>query len=168
MEQQSRHLNRAGYGYIALLLAFASISTDLYLPAMPSMAELWGASDGVLEFSITGYLAGFALGQLFWGPISDHRGRKITLAVGLVLFIIGSLGCGLADGVAPLIAWRVVQAVGASSAVVVGRAIVADLYQGKAAAQVFATLTAITVVAPMVGPLLGARILAISSWPYIF
>lgn len=168
MEDKINHLTRVGYGYIALLLAFASISTDLYLPAMPTMADIFGVDDGVLEFSVSGYLAGFAIGQLFWGPVSDHRGRKKTLAVGLVFFIIGALGCGLANGVAPLIAWRVVQAIGASAAVVVGRAIVADLYQGKAAAQVFATLTAIMVVAPMVGPLLGARILAVSSWRAIF
>lgn len=65
LNQNSPHLGRMGYGYIALLLAFASISTDLYLPAMPTMAKLFGVEDGVLEFSVTGYLAGFALGQLF-------------------------------------------------------------------------------------------------------
>ncbi len=161
-------LTRFGYGYLALLLAFASLSTDLYLPAMPTMAEALGASHGSLELTISGYLLGFSIGQLIWGPVSDHRGRRLPLAMGLVLFVLGSLGCGLSDSVAQLIAFRVVQAVGASASVVIGRAIVADLFQGKQAAKVLSTLTAIMVIAPMLGPIIGARILAFASWRWIF
>ena len=167
-EPAKAHLSRAGYGYLALLLAFASLSTDLYLPAMPTMTEALGASHGSLELTISGYLLGFAIGQLFWGPYSDRRGRRIPLAMGLALFIIGSFGCGLAMNVVQLIAMRVVQAVGASASVVIGRAIIADMFQGKEAARILSTLTAIMVVAPMLGPLIGARILAISSWRSIF
>lgn len=161
-------LSRAGFGYLALLLAFASISTDLYLPAMPTMTDALGTSHGSLELTVSGYLFGFAIGQLFWGPYSDRRGRRMPLAMGLVLFILGSLGCGLATNVVQLIAMRVVQAIGASASVVIGRAIIADLFQGKEAARILSTLTAIMVVAPMLGPLIGARILAISSWRAIF
>lgn len=165
---ERRPMSRALYGYLALLLAFASISTDLYLPAMPTMVGALGTSHGSLELTVSGYLAGFALGQLFWGPYSDRKGRRTPLALGLVLFIGGSLGCGLASNVGQLIAMRVLQAIGASASVVIGRAIVADMFQGKAAARIFSTLTAIMVVAPMIGPLLGARILALSSWRAIF
>lgn len=161
-------LTRAGMGYIALLLAFASLSTDLYLPAMPTMVDALGTSHGSLEFTISGYLLGFSIGQLFWGPFSDQRGRRLPLAMGLVMFIIGSLGCAFAVNVAQLIGFRVVQAVGASASVVIGRAIIADLYQGKHAAKVLSTLTAIMVVAPMLGPIIGARILAVASWRWIF
>lgn len=161
-------LSRAGYGFLALLLAFASISTDLYLPAMPTMTEALGTSHGRLELTISAYLLGFAFGQLFWGPYSDHRGRRVPLAMGLVLFVIGAIGCALAPNVAVLIIFRIVQATGASAAVVIGRAIVRDLFEGKEAARVLSTLTAIMVIAPMVGPVIGARILAIGSWPNIF
>ncbi len=161
-------LSRLGYGYLALLLAFASLSTDLYLPAMPTMAEALGASHGSLELTISGYLLGFSIGQLFWGPFSDHRGRRLPLAMGLILFAVGSLGCGLADSVSMLIGFRIVQAIGASASVVIGRAVVADLFQGKQAAKVLSTLTAIMVIAPMLGPIIGARILSFTSWRWIF
>ena len=161
-------LSRAGYGYLALFLAFASISTDLYLPAMPTMADALGTSEGTLEWTISGFLLGFALGQLFWGPFSDQRGRRVPLAMGLILFIVGSVGCGLADYVGVLIAWRVVQAVGASACVVIGRAIIADLFEGRQAARILSLLTAVMIIAPMLGPTIGAQILAVASWRVVF
>ena len=74
------------------LMAFASLSTDIYLPAMPTMAE---DLHGNVELTITGFLVGFAIAQLIWGPISDHLGRRKPLLIGMVLFIIGSAGCAM-------------------------------------------------------------------------
>lgn len=135
---------------------------------MPTMVDALGTTHGRLELTISAYLLGFAVGQLFWGPLSDHRGRRVPLAIGLVLFVIGAIGCGFATEVHELILYRVVQAVGASAAVVIGRAIIRDRFEGKEAAKVLSTLSAIMVIAPMVGPVLGARILAVASWRAIF
>ena len=80
---------------LSLLLGFASISTDLYLPALPSMAASLGASQGTLELTVSGYLLGFSLGQLFWGPVSDRYGRKVPLLAGVAIFAVGAAGCAL-------------------------------------------------------------------------
>ena len=98
---------------LSALMGFASISTDLYLPAMPAIGEALGASGGTIEFTVSGYLIGFSLGQLFWGPLGDRRGRRGPIAAGLVLFAIGSAGCALAGAFAdylPLLRNRRVMA----------------------------------------------------------
>ena len=113
---------------LGTLMGFASISTDLYLPAMPAIAESLNADTGMIEWTISGYLIGFSVGQLFWGPIGDRFGRRLPVAIGLVLFVLGSAGCALADSVGAMIGWRVVQAVGACAGVVLARAMARDLY----------------------------------------
>jgi DHA1 family bicyclomycin/chloramphenicol resistance-like MFS transporter len=153
---------------LGVLLAFASISTDLYLPALPAMGLALGAEQGLLELTISGYLLGFSVGQLFWGPVSDRFGRKAPLLAGLVLFIIGSAGCGLSGDAFTLIGWRLVQALGASAGVVLARAMVRDLYDRNEGARVLSTLMTVMAVAPLVGPTVGGQILALSSWQAIF
>lgn len=153
---------------LSLLLGFASISTDFYLPAMPAMAEALHVKHGSLAFSITGYLIGFSVGQLFWGPVSDRYGRRRPIAMGLVLFIVGSMGCALVQSVGALIGWRVVQAVGASACVVIARAIVRDVYSGARAARMLSTLMLMMAIAPLLGPLVGAQVAAWADWRAIF
>jgi DHA1 family bicyclomycin/chloramphenicol resistance-like MFS transporter len=153
---------------LSLLMGFASISTDLYLPAMPAMALALEASQGAIELTISGYLIGFSLGQLFWGPIGDRYGRRIPIATGIVLFVIGSAGCALSGTAGEMIFWRVVQALGACSGVVLARAMVRDLYEGDRAAQMLSVLMSVMAIAPLLGPILGAQILALSSWQAIF
>jgi DHA1 family bicyclomycin/chloramphenicol resistance-like MFS transporter len=153
---------------LSLLLGFASISTDLYLPAMPNMGQSLDASQGQLELTISGYLLGFSIGQLFWGPVSDRFGRKVPLMLGVAIFVAGAAGCALSTDPAQLIACRVVQALGASAAVVLGRAMVRDLFRNDEAARMLSTLMLIMAIAPMIGPSVGAQILAMSSWHAIF
>ena len=117
-------------GILSLLMGFGAISTDLYLPAMPAMGRSLDASAGTVEWTVSGYLVGFSLGQLLWGPASDRHGRRIPVAIGLVLFVAGSAGCALAGSASTMIAWRIVQAIGASAGVVLSRAMVRDLYEG--------------------------------------
>lgn len=153
---------------LSLLMAFASISTDLYLPAMPAMQATLGASAGALEWTISGYLVGFSLGQLLWGPIGDRIGRRLPIALGLLLFIGGSAGCALAASAPALIAWRAVQAAGACASVVLARAMVRDLYEGERAARMMSTLMTVMAIAPLVGPSAGGLILKLWSWRAIF
>jgi DHA1 family bicyclomycin/chloramphenicol resistance-like MFS transporter len=149
-------------------MGFASISTDFYLPAMPVMAEELGAHAGSVAFTISGYLIGFSLGQLFWGAVSDKYGRRMPVAIGLVLFVIGSAGCALSGNIETIILWRIVQALGACAGVVLARAMVRDLYSGPRAAQMLSTLMAVMAIAPLLGPILGGQIAAFAGWRAIF
>ncbi|SMF90169.1 MFS transporter, DHA1 family, bicyclomycin/chloramphenicol resistance protein [Azospirillum oryzae] len=153
---------------LSALMGFASISTDLYLPAMPAMGRALGADAGHVELTVSGYLVGFSLGQLFWGPLSDRFGRRLPVAVGLVLFAIGSAGCAMAGSAWALVGWRVLQAVGACAGVVLARAMVRDLYEGHRAAQMLSTLMTVMAVAPLLGPIVGGQILALAGWRAIF
>ncbi len=146
---------------LSVLLGFASISTDFYLPALPTMAVSLGSDSGTVAFTISGYLIGFSLGQLFWGPIGDRYGRRGPIAFGLVLFVIGSAGCALSGRAEAVIGWRVVQAVGACASVV--HAMVRDLYAGNKAAQIMSTLMMVMAIAPLLGPVLGGQILALAD-----
>ena len=153
---------------LGVLLGFASISTDLYLPALPTMALALGAGEGVLQWTVSVYLIGFAAGQLFWGPLSDYYGRRVPVAFGVIVFAIGSAGCALSTDAWQIIGWRVVQALGASAGVALARAMVRDLYDRDHAAKVLSTLMTIMAVAPLLGPSVGAQILEHASWRAIF
>ncbi|SMG58918.1 multidrug effflux MFS transporter [Paraburkholderia susongensis] len=153
---------------LGLLMAFASISTDLYLPAMPEMAISLHASTGAVELTISGYLIGFSLGQLLWGPVSDRRGRRLPIAIGLLLFIAGSAGCALASTASMLVSFRAIQAVGACASVVLARAMVRDLYTGARAAQMMSTLMTVMAIAPLIGPSVGGLIVRVASWRAVF
>lgn len=155
-------------GVLSALMGFASISTDLYLPALPTMATSLGSDTGTMELTVAAYLIGFSLGQLLWGPLGDRHGRRGPVAVGLLLFVIGSAGCALSMTAAQLIGWRIVQAVGACAGVVLARAMVRDLYTGNRAAQMLSTLITVMAIAPLLGPFLGGQLLAYSGWRSIF
>lgn len=150
---------------LGALMAFTSLSTDIYLPAMPQMAD---ELNGNVELTVTGFLAGFALAQLIWGPMSDRIGRKIPLFIGMVLFIIGSIGCALSQTIEQIVFWRVFQAFGACTGPMLGRAIIRDLYARTQAAQMLSTLMIIMAIAPIAGPLLGGQIIKLSTWHNIF
>ena len=153
---------------LSALMGCASISTDFYLPAMPTMGHAVGADAGAVEWTISGYLIGFSLGQLLWGPIGDRFGRRLPVAIGLALFIAGSAGCALSGTIWAVIGWRVVQAIGAAAGVVLGRAMVRDLYEGHRAAQMMSTLMTVMAIAPLLGPIIGGQVLALAGWRAIF
>jgi DHA1 family bicyclomycin/chloramphenicol resistance-like MFS transporter len=153
---------------ISALLAFGSISTDLYLPALPDIGRALHADAGAVELTVTGFLAGFSLGQLAWGPVSDRYGRWWPVAIGLVLFMLGSAGCALADAAWQMLLCRVLQATGACAGVVLGRAMVRDLFAGDRAAQVLSTLMMVMAIAPLLGPVIGGQVLALAGWRAIF
>ncbi|NBZ89847.1 multidrug effflux MFS transporter [Stagnihabitans tardus] len=155
-------------GTLAVLLGFASISTDLFLPALPTMAEALGAGPGQMELVVSTYLAGFGFGQLLWGPISDRFGRRGPILLGVAVFALGSAGCALATAPWQIILWRIVQALGASAGVALARAMIRDLYERDRAAKILSGLMTVMAVAPLVGPSLGAAILKVAPWQAIF
>lgn len=146
-------------------MAFTSLSTDIYLPAMTAMQNDLG---GHVELTVTGFVVGFAIGQLFWGPITDSFGRKIPLFIGTILFIIGSIGCALSTSMHMVVLWRILQAIGACTGPMISRAMIRDLYSSQKAAQMLSTLMMIMAVAPIIGPLLGGILLKVHSWKLIF
>ncbi|QMN63022.1 multidrug effflux MFS transporter [Citrobacter freundii] len=147
------------------LMAFTSLSTDIYLPAMPTMAE---DLHGNVELTITGFLIGFTIVQLIWGPISDHMGRRKPLFIGMVLFIIGSAGCALSTSITQIVFWRVFQALGACTGPMLARAMIRDLFARTRAAQMLSTLVLVMAIAPIAGPLIGGQIIRLSTWHSIF
>lgn len=170
-KQQTKGPQSGGYRTLAtlsLLMAFSSISIDLYLPALPSMAVDLNADAGEMAFTIASYLGGLTLGQLVWGPIGDVVGRKRPIIAGLAVFVASSVGCALSSSAPEIIAFRFFQGLGASAGVVLSRAILRDLYSGDEAARKLSTLIAIMALSPLVGPLVGARLLETFGWAQIF
>lgn len=166
--QPSNTLNTTSWLFLVILgalMAFTSLSTDIYLPAMPQMEK---DLQGNVELTITGFLAGFAVAQLIWGPISDRIGRKKPLFIGLIIFVIGSIGCAYSQTIEQIVFWRVIQAIGACTAPMLARAMIRDLYARTQAAQMLSTLTIVMAIAPIAGPLLGGQIIKYSSWHNIF
>ncbi|SFM98445.1 MFS transporter, DHA1 family, bicyclomycin/chloramphenicol resistance protein [Izhakiella capsodis] len=158
-----------GAGFIILLsalMALTSLSTDIYLPAMPMLGrELHGDAE---QLTITGFLIGFTIAQLVWGPISDQLGRKVPLIIGMLLFIAGSVGCAISSSMTQMVFWRVFQALGACTGPMLARSMIRDLFSRSRAAAMLSTLMIMMAIAPIGGPLLGGLIIEFSSWPVIF
>ncbi|CAM3643114.1 Bicyclomycin resistance protein [Vibrio aerogenes CECT 7868] len=150
---------------LSTLMAFASLSTDIYLPAMPVMAK---DLQGDAELTVTGFLIGFALAQLVWGPISDALGRRLPLFIGMVMFTIGSAGCALSTDIQQIVFWRVFQAFGACTGPMLARAMIRDSFTRTRAAQMLSTLLFIMAIAPIAGPLAGGQIIRVTSWHAVF
>ena len=153
---------------LGILTAIASLSIDMYLPALPAIAADLRAAPGLLEATLAAFFAGFALGQLAYGPLSDRIGRRRPLLAGLVLYVAASVLCALATSPAVLIAGRAAQALGGSAAIVITRAVVRDLFDAQEAARVFSRLILIMGLAPVLAPSLGSLLLARFSWRAVF
>jgi DHA1 family bicyclomycin/chloramphenicol resistance-like MFS transporter len=150
------------------LIALAPLSIDIYLPSLPDIGATFGADPGRVQLTLASYFLGMALGQTLYGPLTDRFGRKRPLYVGLVLFILASVGCALAPSIGVLIALRFVQAVGVCSGQVVVRAIVRDLFETREAVRIFSLLLLVLGVSPVLAPLIGAQIIRWFPWRAVF
>ena len=153
---------------LALLTALGPLSTDMYLPSLPAIAAGLQASTGQTQMTLSAFLLGFAVGQFFYGPISDRVGRKPVLLFGLGLFSVASLVCALAPNIEILIAARFLQALGASGPIVLGRAIVRDFYEGPRAGRELSRMGTIMGIVPAVAPVLGGLIAQFYDWRVTF
>ncbi|CAM2812998.1 Bcr/CflA family drug resistance efflux transporter [Chryseobacterium flavum] len=149
---------------LALLNTLESLSIDLYLPAFPSMSKIFNTDIGHIQISISVFFAGFAFGQLVWGPLSDKKGRKPILYCGLLLFIIGATAIYFTSDIYVLWAMRFLQAFGGSAGIVIGRAIIIDLYDKQKSVTIFSQQSQISGIAPIIAPLLGSVFLKFWGW----
>lgn len=160
-----------GVGFVAmlaLLMSFGSMSVDMYLPAMPQIAQDLGITQAGVEASLSAFFLAFGLCQLFWGPLGDRYGRRGPVLAGILLYLAGSAGCAAASDITMLSFSRAMQAAGACAAPVLARAMVRDVFDRDRAASVFSLMMLIMGVAPMAAPLVGGQVLAILGWRAIF
>ena len=140
----------------------------MYQPALPSIATSLNITTAQVQLTLTVYLASFAIGQLIYGPLSDHFGRRRTLLLGLAIFVAGAIACALATSAAVLIAARVLQGLGACAGPALGRAMIRDLYGAKGSAKAMAFVASALSIAPAIAPVFGGYIAGAAGWPWIF
>jgi MFS transporter, DHA1 family, multidrug resistance protein len=157
--------------YLCLLVglsSFGPVTMSIYTPVMPSVGtDLHAAADAV-KYTLTTYMVGFAIGQLFYGPLSDRFGRRPMLLFGLVFFVLATLGCSLATSISGLIWLRIVQGLGAASGVVLSRALLRDAYSAQEMPKVMSTIALVLNIAPAISPSIGGFLGEAYSWRATF
>jgi DHA1 family bicyclomycin/chloramphenicol resistance-like MFS transporter len=150
------------------LTALGPLTIDMYLPSFPSVARSLGTSVSSVQLTLAAYLAGLAMGQLFYGPLADRYGRRPPLLGGLSVYVAASLACAAAPSLPVLVAARFVQALGGCAGLVVSRAVVRDRFDIAESARVYASLMLIMGAAPILAPLAGGQVLALAGWRAVF
>ncbi|MTD14314.1 Bcr/CflA family efflux MFS transporter [Nakamurella sp. YIM 132087] len=153
---------------LGALSAFGPLCLDMYLPALPELADSLGSTATLAQVSLSACIVGLAVGQLVVGPWSDRVGRRGPLLAGLLLFVLTSVGCALTTSMPLLIGLRLLQGAAGAAGIVIGRAVVADRFSGTAAASYYATMAAINGLAPILAPVIGAQVLRFGSWRIVF
>ncbi|MDA8447382.1 multidrug effflux MFS transporter [Paracidovorax valerianellae] len=153
---------------LGLLSAIGPFAIDMYLPALPDIGRSLGAPVGAVQWSLTAFFLSLGAGQLFYGPVSDMVGRKPPLYFGLLLFTVASVGCALATEIETLVALRFLQGLGAAAGMAIPRAVVRDLHTGTDAARLMSLLMLVFSVSPILAPLAGSAVIALTGWRGVF
>ena len=153
---------------LGLITAVGPFAVDSYLPALPSIGGALHASPAAVQMSLTAFFITLGVCQLVYGPLADMVGRKPPIYAGLAIFTVGSIGCAFAPTINVLIAFRVLQAVGACAGMVIPRAIVRDLHTGHQATRLMSLLMLVMSVSPILAPLTGSFIIAAFGWRGVF
>jgi DHA1 family bicyclomycin/chloramphenicol resistance-like MFS transporter len=158
-------------GLLALLgalSAFGPLSMDMYLPSTPTIAANLHASQTLVQLTLSGCLAGLAVGQLVAGPLSDGLGRKKPLLAGVAAFAVLSVACAVAPDIGALIAFRFLQGMAGAVGVVLSLAMVRDMFEGTELARVLGSLMLVFGLAPVLAPVIGGQVLRFTSWRGVF
>lgn len=153
---------------LGALSALGPFSIDMYLSAFPNIAENFQVSENEVSYTLSSYFIGICIGQMFWGPILDRFGRKTPLILGLLVYVLASLGCSLAHTLEQLVVLRFVQAIGACIGLVAPRAIIRDAFPVKEIAKVFSLMMLILSVSPLLAPTVGSYVVKYAHWQSIF
>ena len=167
-QPSSQQYSTAWILLLALLTSLGPLSIDMYLPALPVMANAFGVPTQMVANSLPAYFLGLALGQLIYGPLSDRIGRKPPLYFGLALFSVASVLCVFAQNEWSLIAARILQALGGCVGVVIARAAIRDRLDLQTSAQAFSSMMIVMTIAPIIAPTLAAWVLQWMNWQAIF
>ncbi|WP_411061092.1 multidrug effflux MFS transporter [Vibrio chagasii] len=154
--------------FLVIISAFPPLTIDLYLPALPQMVEVFNTDQSMVNLTLSSYFVTYAVGLLFWGPLSEKFGRKPILLIGLASYMVASILCAMTHSIEQLISARIFQAFAGSAITVIATAIVKDLYEGREREKIMATIMSLVIIAPMVAPVFGAFLLKIASWRMMF
>lgn len=153
---------------LGTMSGMAPLSVDMYLPATPSLTRDLHASASTVQLTLTAIFIGLSVGQLVIGPLSDTYGRHRPLVIGLAAYAVSSLLCAVVPNVWLLIAMRLVQGFSGATALVIGRAMVRDMYSGATMARYFSLLMLVNGLAPIVAPVLGGQLIRVTNWRGVF
>jgi DHA1 family bicyclomycin/chloramphenicol resistance-like MFS transporter len=153
---------------LAGLTAIGPLTTDMYLASLPDIARSLEATTAQTQLTISAYLAAFAVGQMFYGPLSDRYGRKRVLLAAIAIYVVASVACVLALSIGMLIASRALQAVGGCGGIVLARAIVRDLYSGERAGRELSLISSVMALGPVFAPIIGGVLQTAFGWRATF
>ncbi|MGA7387365.1 MAG: multidrug effflux MFS transporter [Pseudolabrys sp.] len=153
---------------LAALSAIGPLTTDMYLPSLPDIARQLDASTAQVQLTISAYLIGFAVGQIFYGPVSDRHGRKPVLVAAIALYCVASLACALSRSIEMLIVARAFQALGGAGGIVLTRAVVRDIYSGARAGRELSLIGLVMALAPVLAPIAGGLVQTGFGWRATF
>ncbi|MHB8623856.1 MAG: Bcr/CflA family efflux MFS transporter [Sulfuricaulis sp.] len=154
--------------YAAFLSFIGMFASDMYLPTLNQIQNGFDTTEALVGLSVSVYMVGFGLAQLFYGPLSDQIGRKPSLTLGLVLFAIGTFGCIYAGDIHVFLVFRFVQAIGVSAAYVLWQPMIIDLFSGEEVQRVFSLLVTLNALSPAVAPLVGGYVGNSMGWRAVF
>jgi DHA1 family bicyclomycin/chloramphenicol resistance-like MFS transporter len=174
-EEKKTATGKDSKGYLCFLLiflgmmsAFGPFVTDMYLPGLPSMVEDFHTSETLVQLSLTMGMIGLAIGQIFFGPMSQKWGRRPVLLVSMILFIAAAFLCVLSDNIESFLLCRLFQGLGGAGGIVLSRAIATDCYEGRELAKMMAIIGAINGIAPAVAPIIGGLVTGTMGWQGVF
>jgi len=153
---------------LIFLTAFPALATDMYLPALPTLAENLTAPVAVVNLTLALFFVFFGASMIIWGTLSDKYGRRPMLLVGTAIYVLASLLCAFAGDVYQLIVFRIIQAIGSGAAVTVSMACMKDIFQDKERERALAISNILFALAPVIAPVIGALILKVATWRSIF
>lgn len=168
LEEKVKNKNFRTVLILSALVAFAPMSIDMYLPALPTLERFFAADTASVQHTLASFFLGLTVGQILYGPIADKYGRKPPLYFGLSLYVVASAACALAPTIGSLISLRFLQALSGCAGMVVARAVVRDLYDRQQSARVYSVLLMVMGIAPIVAPLAGGYLLTWFGWRSIF